>query len=67
MRRATLLSVFKVSIDRANDLEYDVQSDWRGLRSSVSELSRCLSEPPSSPRADVSRLIDRDDVAVDVG
>ncbi|RRT70243.1 hypothetical protein B296_00031224 [Ensete ventricosum] len=57
----------RVSIDRASDLEYDIQSDWHGLRSSVSELSRYLSEPPRSPQADMSWLIDRDDVAVDVG
>ncbi|RWW04133.1 hypothetical protein GW17_00032664 [Ensete ventricosum] len=46
--------------------EYNVQSNRRGLRPNVSKLSGCRGGHPRSPHADVSKLIDRDDVVADL-
>ncbi|RZS12168.1 hypothetical protein BHM03_00043573, partial [Ensete ventricosum] len=63
LRHATPLPIFKVSIDEASDREYDNQGNRHGIWPSVPRLSGHRGEHPRNLRANVVRLISRDDVA----
>ncbi|RZR80592.1 hypothetical protein BHM03_00006646 [Ensete ventricosum] len=65
VHRVVLSSVSKVSIGEAIDCEYNALCNRRGPWPRVFDLSGCRGSHPPSPRADVSKLIGRDDVATD--
>ncbi|RZR78042.1 hypothetical protein BHM03_00003274 [Ensete ventricosum] len=66
LHRAMPLLIPKVRIDGVDNCRYDAQSNRYNFWSSISRLSSCRGGCPCGPRADTSRLIDRNDVAVHV-
>ncbi|RWW11163.1 hypothetical protein GW17_00025248 [Ensete ventricosum] len=66
LHRAMPLLIPKVRIDGVDDCRYDAQSNRYNFLSSISGLSSYRGGCPCGPRADTSRLIGRDDVAVHV-
>ncbi|RZS15298.1 hypothetical protein BHM03_00047110 [Ensete ventricosum] len=64
LHRVMLSSVSRISIGEAVGRKYNVLSNRRGPRPSVSGLSGCQGGHPRSPQGDVSRLTGRDDVVL---
>ncbi|RWW59018.1 hypothetical protein BHE74_00034068 [Ensete ventricosum] len=64
LHRVMLSSVSRVSIGEAVGRKYNVLSNRRGPRPSVSRLSGCQGGHPRSPQGDVSKLTGRDDVVL---
>ncbi|RWW07944.1 hypothetical protein GW17_00028648 [Ensete ventricosum] len=63
LHRVAFSPAFEVSVGGGDDCEYNAQSNRRDLRLDVPGLSGCRSGHPRNPRAHVSRLIGRDDMA----